>query len=173
MLTLRRTLVAAVLLCSACREGEHTRRVTENIPGAAVPSAPETHLGRDVPAASVWPPPADAQRLDGGVVSKTILPGTGSVTPELNKHHVLGIAFTTYDQQGRVMEHVPLMVQAIDLARPAWRAVLLKMTNGEVRRAWITAPDGSTSIIDFEIRSFAAVRPDGTAVEIGGKGNSR
>lgn len=86
--------------------------------------------------------------------------------PELNKNHVLGIGFATYERSGRMSKYVPLMVQAVDLAPDTWRAVLLQMKRGEVRRAWITMPDGTITIMDFEMRSFSAIRPDGTAVNV-------
>ncbi len=65
-----------------------------------------------------------------------------------------------------MVAHVPLMVQAVALAPPTWLDVLLQMKKSEVRRAWISMPDGSTSIMDFEIRSFSVIHADGTAVDI-------
>lgn len=127
---------------------------------------PGSRLGGDVASASVWPPPPDAERHSPGVMTKVLTVGKGKMTPQLSRQHVLGIAYAEYDREGRVRKHAPLVVQAIDLAPPAWQEVLLQMKLGEVRRAWIAMPDGKTAIMDFEVRSFSVVRPDGTAVPV-------
>jgi hypothetical protein len=158
--------VIAAVAATSCQRDEV--QVSQHIepPRAVAREAGGSLLGRDVPAAAVWPPPTDTVRSSGRVISKIITQGIGTSTPELNKNHVLGIGFATYERSGRVSKHVPLMVQAIDLAPDTWREVLLQMKRGEVRRAWITMPDGTTTIMDFEIRSCSVIRPDGTAVNI-------
>lgn len=159
-------VVSIALLAAACRE----RAIPDTKPTAvAAPNISQggkSRLGHDVPPQAVWPPADDASRLSGEIVSKLIEPGTGDQRPEKNKNHVLGIAYAVYDKEGHVRRYVPLMVQAMDLAPATWAQVLTQMRKGEVRRAWIEMPDGSTDIIDFEIRSFSVIRPDGTAVDI-------
>jgi hypothetical protein len=58
------------------------------------------------------------------------------------------------------------MVQALDLAPATWQEVLLRMKKGEIRRAWIKMPDGHTTVMDFELRSFSVIHADGTATEV-------
>ena len=158
------TLAVAVASC----------KQSEPEPGAGVTQEMNTpsnvhetgRLGRNVSAESVWPPPSDAVRSSETVLTKLIAPGSGKEMPAVNKHHVLAIGYATYDTDGRVKKHVPLMVQAIDLAPPTWQAVLLTMRRGEVRRAWIEMPGGDVTIMDFEIRSFSRIGPDGEATNV-------
>jgi hypothetical protein len=158
------TLTVAVASCKQS-EDERGAGVTQEV--EAPSNADDAgRLGRDVSAKSVWPPPADGIRSSETVRTKLIAAGVGKETPALGKHHVLAMSYATYDRDGRVMKHVPLMVQAVDLAPATWQAVLLTMRRGEVRRAWIEMPGGDVTIMDFEIRSFSRIGPDGKAVSV-------
>lgn len=168
---MNRSYVAVVIALTiaftvvSCKQAVEKRSATVGPPPASQ-SAKVERLGRNVPAESVWPPPTDAIRTSEKVISKTVVPGTGKQAPALNQQHVLAIGYVAYDKAGRVTQHVPLMVQAIDLAPTTWRDVLVQMRRGEVRRAWITMPDGTTTIMDFEVRSISRIAPDGTAANI-------
>lgn len=159
--------VTLTIAVAGCKQSEDERgaSVTQEI--KAPSDVHDTgRLGQNVSAESAWPPPSDAVRSSETVLTKLIAPGTGKETPAINKHHVLAISYATYDTDGRVTKHVPLMVQAVDLAPATWQAVLLMMRRGEVRRAWIEMPGGNLTIMDFEIRSFSRIGPDGKAASV-------
>jgi hypothetical protein len=163
------TLVVALslaVLAASCKQTAEEHRTGPIQSPTVTAGFGAGQLGQSAPGESVWPPPADATRSSQTVLSKQIVAGTGKETPELNENNVLAIGYAVYDQAGRVTKHVPLMVQAIDLAPKNWRDVLLQMRRGEVRRAWITMPNHTTTIMDFEIRSISRITPDGTAVNV-------
>lgn len=51
-----------------------------------------------------------------------------------------------------MVRYIPFKIEAIDLAPRTWQEVLVKMRQGDVRRAWIPEPNGKVAIMDFEIQ---------------------
>ena len=159
-------IMSFALLRVGCERRERPAMTEHAQPNPSTSLEHASRLGQDVPEQTVWPPSGDARSNSDEIITKVMRVGTGTRTPQLNDNHVLGTAYAVYDKRGMVRKHVPLMVQAIDLAPPTWRAVLLQMKKGEIRRAWIKMPDGETTIMDFEIRSFNVIHGDGTATEV-------
>ena len=127
-------LVLASLLSASsfsCTKNEHQNPPA--LPGPTTASVYASHVGSPVPAKEVWPVPQEASRIAHGNATQLIQRGDGLRLAVLNRDVIVGIAVVEYDKRGEVVSHIPFKVQAIDLAPPDWRAVLLQMHEGDVR----------------------------------------
>jgi FKBP-type peptidyl-prolyl cis-trans isomerase len=111
------------------------------------------------PPADLANPPADAERLDGGLVTKVLVPGTG--TGHLSDHGIARVRYTVWKSDGTLVQHVSAPRFALigkSKMLPGWGTAVQKMVVGEQRRVWIPASlgagkikEGETFVIDTEL----------------------
>lgn len=100
-------------------------------------------------------PPADAERLPSGLVTKRIKEGTGTDHPADDS--ILRMRYTLWDAKGKVVQQIAapreVMLAVIKMI-PGWREGAKLMVEGEVRRMWVSEALGAKSgpvVIDTEL----------------------
>jgi peptidylprolyl isomerase len=116
---------------------------------AAVPVAP----------ADLTSPPADAERLASGLVTKKLAEGTG--TDRAIANDIARLHYTVWKSDGTLVQHVEAPKSAtlpIWKMIPGWGEAVAQMVVGEKRRAWIPASlsggkmkEGESLVIDTEL----------------------
>jgi FKBP-type peptidyl-prolyl cis-trans isomerase len=126
----------------------------------AVPAGvPAQDAGIYAPPSDLKAPPADAVKNASGLVSRVIMPGTGSERPsptDVVTVHYTGWsaeAGTLYDSS--LERDKPAMFPLDRAALPGWRECVQLMTVGETRRCWLPEPLAYRGV---------AKRPKGTMV---------
>jgi peptidylprolyl isomerase len=122
---------------------------------AATPTAPP----RPEPPANLGNPPAEAEKLDDGLITVKLSDGTGTEHPA--DGDIVSVRFSIWKPDGTLVENVGgAKAAAMSLSRmmPGWREAVSKMVTGEQRRTWIPSSLGggkiaedSTFIIDTEL----------------------
>jgi peptidylprolyl isomerase len=134
-----------LLVCAlGCKKKEEPAK-TENSAASAAPTAAATgSAGRakqDIPAPpDVATPPADAEPLSHGIVTRTLQKGTGSASPA-SKDRVR-VHYTGWTQDGRMLVSTQIRNRPHTLPmkrlEEGWEGkVLSKMVVGEKRRVWV------------------------------------
>lgn len=154
-----RVLVVCIIgaLNLACTK--ETRQNPPLIASPATSSQYKSRIGSPVSANQVWPIPTDASQTSDGTSTQLVLRGNGKILPTLHHDVITGIAIVEYNTRGEVVSQVPFRVQALDLAPPQWRNVLMQMHQGDVRRAWIRDRVGKLVIVDIEMQRLVLPSP--------------
>jgi len=114
---------------------------------------------KPAPPADLTNPPAGAERLENGLVTHVLTPGTG--TAHLADDGLAIMRYTVWKSDGTLVQHVAAP-KTVMLGRtkmlPGWGEAVQKMVVGETRRAWIPASlgagkikEGETFVIDTEL----------------------
>jgi peptidylprolyl isomerase len=105
-------------------------------------------------------PPADAERLPSGLVTKRITAGTGTEHPA--EDSILRMRYTLWNAKGDVVQQVlaprEVMLPVIKMI-PGWREGAMLMVEGETRRMWVSEALGAKSgpvVIDTELIAIIA-----------------
>jgi peptidylprolyl isomerase len=124
-------------------------------------AAPE----KPVPPADLTNPPADAERLENGLVTKKLADGTG--TEKLTGTALARLRYTVWKSDGTLVQHVaPPQSLMIGQAKmiPGWAEAVKMMVVGEKRRAWIPSSlgggkikAGESLVIDSELLEVVPV----------------
>lgn len=104
-------------------------------------------------------PPADAERLENGLVMKKLAAGTG--TAHLTDDQMARVRYTVWRSDGTLVQHVPpgqsLLIAPARML-PPWAFAVKQMVVGESRRIWIPAAlipgkikEGETMVIDTDL----------------------
>ena len=111
------------------------------------------------PPANLISPPAEAERLDDGLVTMKLGDGTGSEHPGADD--IVKMRFSIWKPDGTLVEHIDASKAAVvQMSRmmPGWREAVEKMVAGELRRTWVPSslgggkiPEGSSLVIDSEL----------------------
>ncbi|HEX2835336.1 MAG TPA: FKBP-type peptidyl-prolyl cis-trans isomerase [Thermoanaerobaculia bacterium] len=92
------------------------------------------------PPAELKNPPAEAERLENGLITMKLADGTGTKKPAAGD--LLRVRYTVWKSNGTLVQHVeaPQTVM-IGVAKmiPGWGLAAQKMVEGERRRVWIPA----------------------------------
>lgn len=129
-----------------------------SLPLFAAPAKP-------APPADLTNPPADAERLESGLVTKKLAAGTG--TDKLTGEAVARLRYTVWKSDGTLVQHVaPPQSLMIGQAKmiPGWAEAVKMMVVGETRRAGIPSSlgagkikEGESLIIDSELLEVVPV----------------
>lgn len=122
------------------------------LPLYAVPEKP-------APPADLAAPPADAEKLASGLVTKKLADGTSA--EKLTDTGIPRLRYTVWKADGTLVQHVPppqsLMIGEAKMI-PGWAEAVKLMTVGEKRRAWIPSSlgagkikEGESLVIDTEL----------------------
>jgi peptidylprolyl isomerase len=98
---------------------------------AAKPTAPPAELKN---------PPAEAERLENGLITMKLAEGTGTV--KLTANDIARVRYTVWKGNGTLVQHVeaPQSVMiGVPKMIPGWGLAAQKMVVGERRRVWIPA----------------------------------
>jgi len=109
--------------------------------------------------ADLTSPPANAERLDDGLVTRRLSEGSGAENPV--ESDVVRLRYTAWRSDGTLIGHLgaPRSV-VIPLIRmlPGWREAVMRMVVGERRRAWVPStlgggkiPRGDRYVFDTEL----------------------
>jgi FKBP-type peptidyl-prolyl cis-trans isomerase len=111
------------------------------------------------PPADLGSPPASAQHLDDGLVTRLLAAGTGSEKPGASD--VLRLRYTAWRSDGSLIGHLDAprtIVVPVQKMLPGWREAALMMVVGEKRRSWVPAslgdgkiPVGDQFVFDTEL----------------------
>ncbi|HEX8171025.1 MAG TPA: FKBP-type peptidyl-prolyl cis-trans isomerase [Thermoanaerobaculia bacterium] len=110
------------------------------------------------PPADLTAPPADAVRGDDGLLTKTLVAGTG--TEKVAADDLVRLRYTVWKSDGTLVQDVAApqsLVIAVTKMIPGWGASVVGMTAGERRRAWVPAAltagkmDTGGMVIDSEV----------------------
>ena len=114
---------------------------------------------KPVAPADLTAPPADAERLADGLVTKKLADGTGTVKPTPND--LARIRYTVWKSDGTLVQHVAApeaLILPVPKMIPGWGEAVQKMVVGEKRRTWIPAAlsggklkEGEALVIDTEL----------------------
>jgi len=114
---------------------------------------------KPAPPADLTSPPADAERMDNGLITKKLADGTGKV--KLTDEDLARVRVTVWKSDGTLVQHVPppqSMVLRVEKMIPGWGLAAQQMVAGEKRRAWIPASlsqgklkEGEMLVIDTEL----------------------
>jgi peptidylprolyl isomerase len=117
-------------------------------------------VAKPAPPADLTAPPADAQKLDNGLVTKQLAPGTGTDHPAATDYVHLRYAVWKASDASVVdftKTGSPAFVQLSSML-PGMREMLQLMTPGEKRRGWIPSSlgggkieEGETFVMDAEL----------------------
>jgi len=117
-------------------------------------------VAKPAPPADLKTPPADAQKLESGLVTKQLVAGTGSEHPVATDFVHLNYAVWKQSDASVVdftKGAAPTFVQ-LSAMLPGMREMLEQMTPGEKRRAWIPSSlgggkiaEGETFVMDAEL----------------------
>jgi FKBP-type peptidyl-prolyl cis-trans isomerase len=97
-------------------------------------------------------PPADAERHDGGLVTKVLEPGSGEAHPAAGD--IARVRYSVRKSDGTLVQELPpgrSVVLGVSKMLPGWSAAVQMMTVGEQRRAWIPASLGGGKIAEGEL----------------------
>jgi FKBP-type peptidyl-prolyl cis-trans isomerase len=101
-------------------------------------------------------PPADAQRLESGLITKQLAAGSGTVHPK--PEDMVRVRYTVWKDDGTLVQHVlPGVTAMLPISKmlPGWAEALRMMVAGETRRAWVpaslTAGKGHAFVFDTEL----------------------
>lgn len=104
-------------------------------------------------------PPADAERLDSGLVTRRLAAGDGKVL--VSADDLARLRFTVWKSDGTLMQHVsaPQTVTiGVSKMIPGWGTSVQMMVAGERRRVWVPQElsggklkDGESYVIDTEL----------------------
>ena len=105
-------------------------------------------------------PPADAERLESGLVTRQLGAGTGTRKPAAAD--ILKMRYTVWRaSDGSVVATVPQnssVMLPLQNMLPGWREAAMLMVEGESRRAWVRSflgggkiKEGETFVIDTEL----------------------
>lgn len=157
---IRFALCAMCFVAITCRKEVPVERELTPATATTADTSYKCHQVTPIDAKFVWPVPADAEQTSVGVHTKRVIQGRGA-TPKLGSHQVLLLCVTYYDRHGAVLEHDPLLVHNIDLPPKEWQEVLSRMTEGEVRRFWISPRRHVKEFVigDFELQPFPEYVP--------------
>lgn len=111
------------------------------------------------PPADLTTPPADAERLESGLVTKQLSAGTG--TARMPDDGFARVRYTVWKSDGTLVQHVgapqSLLIGKSKMI-PGWSAAVQQMVVGEKRRAWIPSSlgagkikEGESLVIDTEL----------------------
>jgi FKBP-type peptidyl-prolyl cis-trans isomerase len=114
---------------------------------------------KPTPPLDLASPPADAEKLDNGLVTKVLAKGSGTV--HLSDDGLAVMRYTVWKSDGTLVQHVAAP-KTVMLGRqkmlPGWGEAVQQMVAGETRRAWIPASlgagkikEGETFVIDTEL----------------------
>jgi peptidylprolyl isomerase len=109
-------------------------------------------VAKPAPPADLTAPPADAAKLENGLVMKQLAPGAGSEHPDANDYvHIRYAVWKASD--GSVVDYTKqggaAFVQ-LSTMLPGMREMLLHMTRGERSRGWIPSSLGGGKIAPEE-----------------------
>jgi FKBP-type peptidyl-prolyl cis-trans isomerase len=107
---------------------------------------------KPVPPVDLAQPPADAERLESGLVTKQLVAGKGLERP--NADDVVKVRYTVWKADGTLVQHVaPGRSLAIELPKmvPGWASAVRLMGEGESRRAWVPAGLGGGKLKEGEM----------------------
>jgi len=93
---------------------------------------------KPAPPADLTNPPADAERMENGLITKKLAEGTGKV--KLTDEDIARVRVTVWKSDGTLVQHVPppqSMVLSVEKMIPGWGLAAQQMVAGEKRRAWI------------------------------------
>jgi FKBP-type peptidyl-prolyl cis-trans isomerase len=124
------------------------------------------------PPAELTNPPADATRLENGLITQVVTPGTG--TTKLTASDAARVELTVWKSDGKLIQFVeaPQTVE-IPVAKmlPGWSLGAQEMVEGERRRIWVPASlsagklkEGETLLIDMHL--VAIVSPPTTPADV-------
>lgn len=114
---------------------------------------------KPAPPPDLTNPPADAERLESGLVMKKLASGTG--TAHVNDDQMVRVRYTVWRSDGTLVQHVPdgqsLLIAPARML-PPWADAVKQMVVGESRRIWIPAAlipgkikEGETMVIDTDL----------------------
>ena len=104
---------------------------------------------KPTPPANLANPPAEAEKLDDGLVTMKLADGTGSAHP--GPDDIVKLRFSIWKPDGTLVEHIePGKAAVIQMSRmmPGWREAVSKMVAGELRRTWIPSSLGGGKIAE-------------------------
>ncbi len=109
--------------------------------------------------ANLTNPPAEAEKLEDGLITMKLGDGTGSEHPAADD--LVKMRYSIWKPDGSLVEHIEAnraAVMSVARMMPGWREAISKMVVGELRRTWIPSslgggkiPEGSSLIIDSEL----------------------
>jgi FKBP-type peptidyl-prolyl cis-trans isomerase len=97
-------------------------------------------------------PPADAQRHEGGLITKVLEPGSGEVHPASGD--IARVRYAVRKSDGTLVQEIPpgrSVVLGVSKMLPGWSQAVQMMTVGEQRRSWIPASLGGGKIAEGEL----------------------
>ncbi|HYH05454.1 MAG TPA: FKBP-type peptidyl-prolyl cis-trans isomerase [Thermoanaerobaculia bacterium] len=109
-------------------------------------------IEKPAPPADLAKPPADAQRLENGLVMKKLADGKG--TGKLQGDDFARLRYTVWKADGTLVQHVPngsSLLIAQNKMLPGWAMAVKEMVPGEARRVWIPASLGAGKIKEGEM----------------------
>ena len=107
-------------------------------------------IEKPAPPPDLAEPPADAQRMESGLVTKRLAGGSG---PAIGEAQIARMRFTVWKSDGTVVQHVPAgqtVMLPVAKMLPGWREAMLMMSVGESRRAWVPSALGAGKIAEGE-----------------------
>lgn len=129
-------------------------------------------IEKPVPPADLTAPPADAERLDGGLLTKKLADGTGAEHPAADS--LARVSFTVWKSDGKLVQHVPSpqsLTLGVSKMIPGWGTAVQLMVVGERRRVWIPQElsggklkEGESYVIDTELLDI--VEPPVTPADV-------
>ena len=115
-------------------------------------------------------PPADAIRAENGLVTKVLVPGTGTVKP--GKDSIVRVRYTVWKDDGSLVQHVDAgktVVIGVPKMIPGWGQAVQEMVVGETRRAWIPQPLNGGKIdqgLLFDTELIEIIEPPTTPADV-------
>jgi peptidylprolyl isomerase len=116
-------------------------------------------IEKPAPPPDLTNPPADAQRADDGLITRSLEAGTGTVRPLATD--LVRVRFTVWKSDGSVIQHVPTGASAVlgvNKMIPGWGEAVQKLVVGEKQRAWVPASlsggklkEGESYVVDTEL----------------------
>lgn len=92
------------------------------------------------PPAELKNPPAEAERLENGLITMKLAEGTGTV--KLTAHDIARVRYTVWKGDGTLVQHVEApqsVLIGVPKMIPGWGLAAQQMVVGERRRVWIPA----------------------------------
>ena len=120
--------------------GKTLATVVAMVAAAAMPTAQAPAPGAtQAPPADISAPPPDAVKIDSGLASRTITPGTSAEKP--TPTDIVTVHYTGWTTDGTMVDSsrgrsMPPMFP-LNRSLPGWRECVRMMTVGETRRCWV------------------------------------
>ncbi len=118
----------------------------------AFASFPLFAADKPAPPADLTNPPADAERFENGLITKTLVAGSGA--ERLADDGFASVRYTVWKSDGTLVQHVEAPKSVFISKKkmlPGWAAAVQQMAVGEQRRAWIPPSLGAGKIKEGEL----------------------